>query len=47
MWARPLWPELAAKPVIDVLLEIAESADEAYAPALEGGRHVLRIREPN
>ncbi|HJT01719.1 MAG TPA: hypothetical protein VJ756_21680 [Terriglobales bacterium] len=48
MWARPLWPELATKPVIEVLLEIAESADEAaHASALEGGRHVLRIREPN
>ena len=41
-------PGLAAKPVIDVLLEIAESADEAaYVPALESGGYVLRLREPN
>jgi GrpB-like predicted nucleotidyltransferase (UPF0157 family) len=41
-------PGLAAKPVIDVLLEVAESADEAaYVPAMEGGGYVLRIREPN
>ncbi len=40
-------PGLAAKPVIDVLLEVADSADEAaYAPALNGGGYVLRIREP-
>lgn len=41
-------PELAAKPVIDVLLEVADSADEAaYAPALEAAGYVLRIREPH
>ena len=41
-------PELAAKPVIDVLLEVAKSADEAaYVPALESGGYVLHIREPN
>ncbi len=41
-------PELAAKPVIDVLLEVAESADEAaYVPALEKGGYALRVREPN
>jgi GrpB-like predicted nucleotidyltransferase (UPF0157 family) len=41
-------PGLAAKPVIDVLLEVAESADEAaYVPALESGGYALHIREPN
>lgn len=41
-------PELAAKPVIDLLLVVANSADEAaYVPALEAAGYVLRIREPN
>jgi GrpB-like predicted nucleotidyltransferase (UPF0157 family) len=41
-------PGLAAKPVIDVLLVIADSADEgAYVPALEPAGDVLRIREPD
>lgn len=40
-------PGLAAKPIIDMLLVIADSADEAaYAPAMEGAGYVLRIREP-
>lgn len=40
-------PGLAAKPVIDVVLEVADSRDEAaYAPALEAAGYVLRIREP-
>ncbi len=39
-------PGLAAKPVIDVLLVVPDSADEnAYAPALEAAGYVLRIRE--
>ena len=39
---------LAAKPVIDLLLVVADSAQEdAYAPALEAAGYVLRIREPN
>lgn len=39
-------PGLAAKPVIDMLLVVANSADEAaYVPALEAGGYVLRIRE--
>jgi GrpB-like predicted nucleotidyltransferase (UPF0157 family) len=39
-------PGLAAKPVIDMLLELADSRDEeAYVPALEGAGYVLRIRE--
>jgi GrpB-like predicted nucleotidyltransferase (UPF0157 family) len=40
-------PGLAAKPVIDLLLEVADSAAEsAYVPALEVAGYVLRIREP-
>ena len=40
-------PGLAAKPVIDVLLVVADPADEAaYAPPLEAAGYVLRIREP-
>ena len=40
-------PGLAAKPVIDVDLTVADSADEAaYVPALEADGWVLRIREP-
>ena len=40
-------PGLAAKPVIDLLLAVADSADEgAYVPALERAGYVLRIREP-
>jgi GrpB-like predicted nucleotidyltransferase (UPF0157 family) len=39
-------PGLAAKPVIDILLVVADSADEdAYAPPLQGGGYTLRIRE--
>ena len=41
-------PGLAAKPVIDMVLEVASSADEAaYVPALEAVGYVLRIREPD
>jgi GrpB-like predicted nucleotidyltransferase (UPF0157 family) len=41
-------PGLVAKPIIDVLLVVADSADEgAYAPAMEGAGYVLRIREPD
>ncbi len=40
-------PGLAAKPVIDLLLVLADTADEAaYVPALEAAGYVLRIREP-
>jgi len=39
-------PGLAAKPVIGMLLEVSDSADEtAYVPALERAGYVLRIRE--
>ena len=41
-------PSLAAKPIIDVLLVVADSSDEGtYMPALESAGYVLRIREPN
>jgi GrpB-like predicted nucleotidyltransferase (UPF0157 family) len=41
-------PGLAAKPRIDLLLVVADSADEAaYVPALEAARYGLRIREPD
>jgi GrpB-like predicted nucleotidyltransferase (UPF0157 family) len=40
-------PGLIAKPVIDILLVVADSADEPpYVPALESAGYVLRIREP-
>ena len=40
-------PGLAAKPIIDVVLAVADSADEAsYVPALEALGYALRIREP-
>jgi len=41
-------PGLAAKPRIDILLAVADSADEgAYVPALEAEGYVLRVREPD
>jgi len=40
-------PGVAAKPIIDILLVVADSADEpSYVPALESAGFVLRIREP-
>jgi GrpB-like predicted nucleotidyltransferase (UPF0157 family) len=40
-------PGLAAKPVIDILLILADSGDEqAYLPAMEAAGYVLHIREP-
>lgn len=40
-------PGLVAKPVIDIVLEVADSGDEpAYVPALQSAGYVLRIREP-
>lgn len=40
-------PGLAAKPIIDVTLEVASTAAEAdYLPALEATGYVLRRREP-
>jgi GrpB-like predicted nucleotidyltransferase (UPF0157 family) len=40
-------PGLPAKPIIDVVLVVADPADEpAWLPALEAAGYVLRIREP-
>jgi GrpB-like predicted nucleotidyltransferase (UPF0157 family) len=40
-------PGLAAKPIVDVLLTVADVEDEAaYVPALESAGFVLRVREP-
>ena len=40
-------PGLVAKPIIDMLLAIVDSADEPhYVPALESAGYVLRVREP-
>ena len=40
-------PGLPAKPIIDIDLVVADSAEEAsYVPALEGAGFVLRVREP-
>jgi GrpB-like predicted nucleotidyltransferase (UPF0157 family) len=40
-------PGLIAKPILDMVLEVADSGDEpAYVPALEAAGYVLRIREP-
>ena len=41
-------PGLCAKPVIDMVLAVEDSADEpTYVPALEGAGFTLRIREPD
>jgi GrpB-like predicted nucleotidyltransferase (UPF0157 family) len=41
-------PGLAAKPIIDILLVVGDSAaEDAYVPALEAAGYVLRIRESN
>jgi GrpB-like predicted nucleotidyltransferase (UPF0157 family) len=41
-------PGLAAKPVIDIVLVVTDSADEAdYVPDLEAAGFVLRFREPD
>ena len=40
-------PGLPAKPIIDIVLEVEDSAREsAYVPDLESAGYVLRIREP-
>lgn len=40
-------PGLIAKPIIDIVLVVADAGDEAsYLPALEAQGYVLRIREP-
>jgi GrpB-like predicted nucleotidyltransferase (UPF0157 family) len=41
-------PGLAAKPIIDMVLVVADSSDEpAYLPDLEAAGYALRIREPD
>jgi len=41
-------PGLCAKPIIDIVLVVADSSDEpAYVPRLEKAGYVLRIREPD
>jgi GrpB-like predicted nucleotidyltransferase (UPF0157 family) len=41
-------PGLAAKPIVDIVLTVADSAaEDAYVPALETAGYVLRIREPD
>jgi GrpB-like predicted nucleotidyltransferase (UPF0157 family) len=41
-------PGLSAKPIVDMTLVVADSADEeAYIPDLEAAGYVLRIREPD
>jgi GrpB-like predicted nucleotidyltransferase (UPF0157 family) len=40
-------PGLSAKPIIDIVLAVVDSANEAsYVPSLEALGYVLRIREP-
>jgi GrpB-like predicted nucleotidyltransferase (UPF0157 family) len=40
-------PGLAAKPIIDMVLEVRDTADEAaYVPDLEAAGYELRVREP-
>lgn len=41
-------PGLAAKPIIDIVIEVLDSSDEpAYLPPLESRGYSLRIREPH
>ena len=41
-------PGLAAKPIIDMVLEVPDPADEpAYVPDMEAAGWLLRIREPD
>jgi GrpB-like predicted nucleotidyltransferase (UPF0157 family) len=41
-------PGLAAKPIIDIVLAVPDSADEpAYVPAMEAAGYVLWVREPD
>ena len=40
-------PGLAAKPIVDILVVVEDSADEsAYLPQLEAAGYELRVREP-
>lgn len=40
-------PGLCAKPIIDILLLVTDSDDEAYKEPLENAGYVFRIREPD
>ena len=41
-------PGLAAKPILDIVLAVADAADEAaWLPRLEAAGYVLRLREPD
>jgi GrpB-like predicted nucleotidyltransferase (UPF0157 family) len=41
-------PGLAAKPIIDILVLVPDSADESvYLPRLEAAGYALRVREPD
>jgi GrpB-like predicted nucleotidyltransferase (UPF0157 family) len=41
-------PGLAAKPILDLVLEVADAADEAaYLPAMQAAGYALRLREPH
>lgn len=41
-------PGLAAKPIVDILLVVANSGDEdTYLPAMEAWGYELRVREPD
>ena len=41
-------PGLAAKPIIDIVLVVAQSAQEdAYVPPLQAAGYALRVREPD
>jgi GrpB-like predicted nucleotidyltransferase (UPF0157 family) len=41
-------PGLPAKPIVDMLLMVADSsAEQDYAPPMEGAGYALRIREPD
>ncbi|WP_424184947.1 GrpB family protein [Actinokineospora sp. G85] len=41
-------PGLAAKPIIDIVLAVADSADEdAYVTPLVAGGYLLKVREPD
>ncbi len=40
-------PGLAAKPIIDIVLAVADPSDEAgYVPALDAAGYLLHVREP-
>jgi GrpB-like predicted nucleotidyltransferase (UPF0157 family) len=41
-------PGLAAKPIIDIVLAVPDSADEpSYVPQLQAAGYILRVREPD